>query len=123
MSKMTPEQFLYWLSGALEDVNPVTLKGDAAIIKLRMIKDHLELVMTKVTPEVVPTSTKKTKLIDEMDLGKILEDARKKAAAEEREKFPWGRSRDYYVFPYNGDYILKSQYSADPNYKSGTSYC
>lgn len=44
---MTEREFCYWLQGLFEVANPTQL--DAA--QTAMIKDHLSLVMTKVTPD------------------------------------------------------------------------
>lgn len=43
---MTPEQFTYWLNGFLELSNPKELTEHQIII----IKDHLNIVFNKVTP-------------------------------------------------------------------------
>lgn len=43
---MTPEQFVYWLQGYLEVQNPHTIDNS----KIQVIKDHIALVLTKVTP-------------------------------------------------------------------------
>ncbi len=43
---MTEKEFCYWLQGFIEIENP---KGITAS-KLEIIKDHLKLVFTKVTP-------------------------------------------------------------------------
>jgi hypothetical protein len=45
---MTPENFVYWLQGMLESDKVKTL--DEADVQ--MIKDHLKLVFTKVTPNI-----------------------------------------------------------------------
>lgn len=49
---MTERDFLYWLNGYLE------LSGAKSLdeFQLQILKDHLKLVMTKVTPTVnIPT--------------------------------------------------------------------
>lgn len=43
---MTTEQFAYWLKGFLEIENPTTLDKR----KTQIVKDHLELVFKKETP-------------------------------------------------------------------------
>jgi hypothetical protein len=43
---MTPEQFTYWLQGFIEVENPKTLN----LRQTKIIKDHLELVFKKETP-------------------------------------------------------------------------
>lgn len=43
---MTPEQFTYWLQGFIEMENPKTL----SLRQTKIIKDHLELVFKKETP-------------------------------------------------------------------------
>ncbi len=45
---MTPEQFVYWLNGFFELGKPVGLSAQ----QVESIKDHLALVMKKVTPHV-----------------------------------------------------------------------
>lgn len=44
---MTPEQFIYWLKGFIEIDNPKNLDSK----KVKIIKDHLDLVFNKVTPK------------------------------------------------------------------------
>lgn len=48
---MTPENFVYWLNGFVElNGNPPTPE------QWQSIKEHLQLVMTKVTPSVLDTN-------------------------------------------------------------------
>ncbi|MDH5219214.1 MAG: hypothetical protein OEX19_16030 [Gammaproteobacteria bacterium] len=44
---MTPEQFCYWLQGTMEIMNPESLNAK----QIQIIKDHLQLVFNKVTPD------------------------------------------------------------------------
>ena len=44
---MTPEQFVYWLQGFMEVANPTTLDET----QTQQIKDHLNLVFDKQTPD------------------------------------------------------------------------
>ena len=44
---MTAEQFTYWLKGFFELQNPHSLTG----LQVQKIKDHLDLVFDKITPE------------------------------------------------------------------------
>lgn len=44
---MTPEQFTYWLQGYLEVEDPKVINER----KVQIIKDHLNLVFKKVTPD------------------------------------------------------------------------
>jgi len=44
---MTAENFTYWLQGFMEVQNPENLNKT----QVQIIKDHLALVMTKVTPD------------------------------------------------------------------------
>lgn len=44
---MTTEQFAYWLQGYFEIENPKSLNEE----QTQVIKDHLDLVFTKVTPK------------------------------------------------------------------------
>lgn len=46
-NKMTPEQFAYWLKGFYELNEPETINEKQTLI----IKDHLDLVFGKVTPD------------------------------------------------------------------------
>ena len=58
MTQMTQENFIYWLQGMLEYTNPLELSVLAAQDKLQGIKDHLKLVMNKITPESVQKPSK-----------------------------------------------------------------
>ena len=44
---MTTEQFTYWLQGFMEVANPTTLDE----VQVQQIKDHLNLVFNKQTPD------------------------------------------------------------------------
>lgn len=44
---MTPENFCYWLQGMLEIVDPKSLDEK----QIAVIKDHLSLVLNKITPD------------------------------------------------------------------------
>lgn len=44
---MTAEQFTYWLQGFIETADPKSIDEK----QTQIIKDHLALVFTKVTPE------------------------------------------------------------------------
>ena len=46
-SKITPEQFVYWLQGALEFGKFTDLNAE----QVQMLKDHLALVFDKQTPD------------------------------------------------------------------------
>ncbi len=50
---MTPENFIYWLQGYLELNDPKTI--DEA--QTKMIKEHLQLALKKVTPPLIPQRT------------------------------------------------------------------
>lgn len=52
---MKQESFIYWLQGMLEG-NPENKKGLSAE-QVKIIEDHLKLVLTKVTPEYIPGLT------------------------------------------------------------------
>lgn len=55
---MTPQEFCYWLQGMMEIQNPESLSAE----QTQMVKDHLKLVFTKVTPEAkkeIPSHIKK----------------------------------------------------------------
>jgi len=45
---MTPENFCYWLRGIMEVINPKTLTEK----QVEIIKNHLDLVFEKITPDV-----------------------------------------------------------------------
>ena len=47
---MTPEAFAYWLKGALE-LNPEMLEKGMTPEQTQTMKDHLDLVFDKVTPD------------------------------------------------------------------------
>lgn len=47
---MTPQEFTYWLQGALE-VNPDMLKDGMTPEQVQTVQDHLNLVFNKVTPD------------------------------------------------------------------------
>ena len=51
---MTPQEFCYWLQGLLEIGDPKSLDER----QIAIIKDHLRLVFTKVTPERQQEPTK-----------------------------------------------------------------
>lgn len=72
---MTPENFVYWLNGYLELRDAGTdPRSSLDPSQVKVIKEHLKLVMTKVTPEstqvrpVLPEPTKKTlyELVEEI---------------------------------------------------------
>ncbi len=50
---MTPEQFTYWLQGFMETADPKSIDEK----QTQIIKDHLALVFTKVTPIYKPVDT------------------------------------------------------------------
>lgn len=49
---MTPENFCYWLQGFAEIQNPIEITKE----QVQVIKDHLKLVFTKVTPTYTATA-------------------------------------------------------------------
>jgi len=52
-SKMTPEQFCYWLQGYMEMSEAEKLDEK----QVKIMKDHLALVFMKVTPDYTTTTT------------------------------------------------------------------
>lgn len=52
---MTPEQFVYWLQGFVE----ISGKKELDETQLKIVQDHLDLVLIKVTPERRPVEQKK----------------------------------------------------------------
>jgi len=52
---MTAENFVYWLQGYLEISNKEDIKLDSEQIKI--IQDHIKLVLNKVTPDRLGTIT------------------------------------------------------------------
>lgn len=50
---MNEREFCYWLQGLFEVADPKSLTE----AQTAMIRDHLKLVFTKVTPDVRPTQT------------------------------------------------------------------
>ena len=72
---MTTEQFVYWLQGFMETADPKTINET----QTQIIKDHLDLVFNKVTPDrkshvegkkKVKEDTKQTVFIGDIDLSK-----------------------------------------------------
>ena len=49
-SRMTPENFVYWLQGMLEG-NPNIFENGLSVRQANIIQDHLDLVLNKVTPD------------------------------------------------------------------------
>jgi hypothetical protein len=60
---MTAENFTYWLQGFLEIQNPEKINKT----QVQIIKDHIALVLTKVTPDREPETDEMTVLIAAMD--------------------------------------------------------
>lgn len=56
---MTEREFCYWLQGIFE-INDLSPGQDEKLsgAQVRVIRDHLKLVFTKVTPHHVPSSLK-----------------------------------------------------------------
>lgn len=54
-SRMTPEQFCYWLQGWIE-IQGVDARYAPDQFQWHTIKDHLKLVFEKITPDRVPLS-------------------------------------------------------------------
>ncbi len=52
-NKLSPERFIYWLQGFLEIEEPKDLTEK----QLNIIKDHLNLVFNKVTPNYTQTTS------------------------------------------------------------------
>lgn len=52
---MTPEQFVYWLRGFVE------ISGSKELTKeqMQIVQDHLDLVLTKVTPQRDPRDNRR----------------------------------------------------------------
>jgi hypothetical protein len=50
---MTAEQFIYWLQGYFELSGATTLNE----AQVKMLKEHLGLVVKKVTPSTMPSNT------------------------------------------------------------------
>ena len=66
---MTPEQFSYWLRGFFELSGQTVLNA----AQCKMVQEHLDLVFTKVTPELDATDTCK----DVNPFDKIVEEVQK----------------------------------------------
>ena len=60
---MSPQEFTYWLQGALE-MNPEMLEKGMTPEQTKMIQDHLDLVFTKVTPDRFEGKKKEVKMSD-----------------------------------------------------------
>ena len=65
---MTPEQFCYWLQGFIELAGDDLKKLDEK--RIQIIKDHLDLVFNKVTPDrskrVITEEKKKDKGLEDL---------------------------------------------------------
>ena len=66
---MTPEQFCYWLQGFIEIAGDDLKKLDEK--RIQIIKDHLDLVFNKVTPDRSP-KTKKKVITEKKDLDELI---------------------------------------------------
>ena len=68
---MTPENFIYWLQGFLEIQNPEQITKE----QIQIIKDHVGLVLHKVTPNRVLNDVQaydlKNNFITHPDIGKV----------------------------------------------------
>lgn len=80
---MTTEQFAYWLKGFFEIENP---KGSLDERKVQIIKDHLNLVFHKVTPNRDEKSSDKSSLIEEL----------KKSAQKFNEEYNKGKENKFF---------------------------
>ena len=69
---MTPENFAYWLQGFIE----LTQGQTPNPAQWKSIKEHLDLVFTKMTPPVGETTVKIN--VDAKDAQKAVEDLKKK---------------------------------------------
>lgn len=70
---MTPEQFCYWLQGFMEMTDRGREGGPVMGIdhtQTMMIRDHLDLVFNKVTPDRKKEKTAGQLLADEIDRAK-----------------------------------------------------
>ena len=90
---MTPEQFAYWLQGALEVIDP---KYGLDAKQVQVIRDHLALVFEKVTPErsgesefskILDQASKDFAGMDEASR-KWFEDISRRHAKEHHDKWP-----------------------------------
>ena len=90
---MTAESFAIWLNGFLELANPKTLTEK----QIQIIKDHLALVFTKVTPYRDKEEENYTK-----DWNDIIEDYKK-------QNKPWPKPWNPLPYPYRPDYTYCSQ--------------
>ena len=74
---MTPENFCYWLQGWLELNTTVDHRDGATPETLKMIKDHLDLVFKKVTPDRKEDNTNELginlkEIIDQLEKDKLV---------------------------------------------------
>lgn len=74
---MTPEQFVYWLQGFVE----ISGKKELDAAQMQIVQDHLDLVLTKVTPERRPKENRMCKKKD-TSLSPELEQLLKEAQEE-----------------------------------------
>lgn len=82
---MTPEQFCYWLQGFFELSCPI---DGLSPTQIAMIRDHLDLVFTKVTPD----RSKKQVLLSEKTDGQKFQEV-----LEELKVDPFSRPDTYCV--------------------------
>lgn len=64
---MNPTEFIYWLQGALEICNVETLTKE----QVQVIKDHIKLVLTKVTPETTKKQTPESSTTSDLRFPKL----------------------------------------------------
>jgi len=62
---MSPQDFAYWLQGAFE-VSPEMLEKGMTPEQVQTIQDHLNLVITKVTPNRFEEEKKKTPTLKDL---------------------------------------------------------
>ena len=92
---MTPENFCYWLQGMFELTKSDTLSKQ----QITIIKNHLQLVFNKVTPDVeLEESDEISDFAD--SLKEMMDDIEKQRDTQKIDTNPWVLpSRPYPVFP------------------------
>lgn len=90
---MTPEQFCYWLQGFIEIASDDLKNIDEK--RIQIIKDHLDLVFHKVTPD------RRQVLTEEIEKAKAVKKKRTAALDEVVDEIQRQRRSDVYCDPFD----------------------
>lgn len=105
---MTPENFCYWLQGLFELTDSDTLSTQ----QIQIIKNHLQLVFTKVTPDI---ELEDVELDEADDLGSRLKKMMEDFEKQDVKVAPV--DSDHWVYPNNPYPVFPDEQSAgdDPD--------